>query len=177
MKNIPALSTLLLLALVLNACKKENNKPASTPPDNTSTSTAAPSLVGKWYVVKDSIQAFDLYTPISFQNKLSFGNADYVTFNEDSTGAISSQVAFKALYTDYIKLYINPNEAELPNLNFKYHASLKNNTLQIPNIDALNGIGYSIANLNSTELVLYTQDEIPTIEHDYRFKQYIYFTK
>lgn len=177
MKNIPALSVLFLWALALNACKKENNKPASTLPDNTSTATAAPSLVGKWYVVKDSIQAFDLYTPISFQNKLSFGNTDYVTFNDDSTGAISSQVAFKALYTDYVKLYINPDKTELPNLNFKYHASLKDNTLQIPNIDALNGIGYSIVKLSPNKLVLYTQNEIPTLQHDYRFKQYIYFTK
>jgi hypothetical protein len=177
MKNLPALFVLFLLAFALNACKKENNKPTSTSQDNTSTSTAAASLVGKWYVVKDSIQAFDLYTPIGFPNNLSFSNADYVTFSKDSTGVISSQVAFKALYTDYIKLYINPNEPELPNLNFNYHLSVKDNTLQIPNINALNGIGYSIVKLNSTELVLYTQDEIPTIQHDYRFKQYIYFTK
>ncbi|MDO3625834.1 hypothetical protein [Mucilaginibacter sp. BT774] len=176
MKNTPALSALFFLAFALNACKKENHKPANTTPI-TSVSQTTQSLVGKWYVVKDSIQAFDLYTPISFQNKLSFSNADYVTFGKDSTGVISSQVAFKALYTDYIKLYINPNQTELPNLNFKYYASLKNNTLQIPNIDALNGIGYSIVKLSPTELVLFTQDEIPTPQHDYRFKQYIYFTK
>lgn len=171
MKGKWKLLTAMIVVFILNGCKKDNNQPANM--YSNQTTTIDQTLTGKWFIVKDSIQAFDYNTPMSFTQKLAFSNADYVVFNKDSTGTISSQVAYTALYTDYTRLYINPNEPEIPNLNFKYKFSAKDSTLSIPLINSLNGIGYGITKLDAKNLVLYTEDVITKYPHSYTFKQHI----
>lgn len=185
MKNKALVLIALCSVLVLNACKKDGTKPttpASTASDPTPLTTAQ-LLVGKWLIVKDSVQTFDFKTQISnFQGKLVFGNSDFVEFKENNSGDVSSQVGFDALYIDFGRLVINPGgPGTIPNLNFKYQvspsvASLPP-TLFIPNITPIAGITYSITNLNANSLVLHYETNIAKYPHDYLIKEDIHLSK
>jgi hypothetical protein len=98
---------------LLCACKKDNKKPAT--PISNQQSSANQMLLGKWTIVKDSLQTFDYTTPIVSPQHLVLSGNDFVVFNNDSTATVSSQLGFAALYTDFGKFYINPNApADIP---------------------------------------------------------------
>jgi len=184
MKNKTLILIVIGSVFTLNACKKDSTKsitPAST--SNPTPLTTAQLLVGRWLIVKDSVQTFDFRTPISnFQSKLVFGNSDFVEFKENNSGDVSSQVGFDALYTDFGRLVINPGgPATISNLNFKYQVSPSVATLPptlfIPDITPIAGVTYSITNLDANNLVLHYETNIAKYPHDYIIKEDIYLSK
>ncbi len=193
MKTKLNLLVILSLIFIWSACKKDSVKPAATTGNNQQTSVNQ-SLIGKWFVVKDSVQTFDLYNLIpNIVQTPSFSNNDFVMFNKDSTATISSRAAFSAFYTDYeafntnSKLIINP--VINPNLNLKYNITTQGYTiplsspqlayfLALTNITPLNSlVDYQISLPTPTSMVLQREHEIPTVLHDYRIKEYIYLQK
>lgn len=181
MKNT-LLSIAALLVLFLNACKKDGNKPSAPVTDTPKPLTTAQMLVGKWTIVKDSVQVFDFRTPLTNPQNLVLGKSDFVVFNGDNTATVSSQVGFDALYTDYGKFYINPGEnVKLPNFTFNYQVTPPANelpaTLGIPNLALGVSVGYDISQLNSTSLVLHNENIIAKYPHEYVIKRDIYLSK
>ena len=184
MKTKKILLSALCLMLLASACQKDNSKTtvpvaktpvAKTPSNQSLISTQA--LAGQWFVVKDSIQTVDLNKLLPAMRNLSYSNSDYVVFNSDNSGTISSQNAFNALYTNYPGQFVSDFNQGTPNLNFNYQASTSDNTLSIPKISSNVGIGYNVTMLSATSMLLYTESIIVDSPHQYTFKQYIYLSK
>jgi hypothetical protein len=196
MKRKSLFLAVIFFIFILNACKKDGNQPAPIV-NNTQPKplTTAQLVLGKWFVVKDSVQTLDSNTPIpNVGPQLSFNNGDFVVFNKDSTAAVSSLVAFDAFFTDYgatnvdSKLFVMPNTN--PYLNFKYNVAAEYSiqpvlptdsaktvyTLKMQNNDPI-GVGYGIKISTSNSLVLYHQEVIPTMLHDYTVNEYVYLSR
>ncbi|QEC77569.1 hypothetical protein [Mucilaginibacter ginsenosidivorax] len=187
-----------VLLVCLNSCKKDNSAKPVTGAQGAGTTIASTySLTGKWYITKDSVQTLDLKTAIpNLVAPGKFTQNDFVVFNSDSTAAISNTHAFNAFYTDYeasntdSKLRVNTNI--IPNLGFKYHVSFEGYSitaaasqnlpqqvyaLDAENLVALKSVGYNIYMPSATTMILEHDLEIPTLQHDYRIKEYIYLNK
>jgi hypothetical protein len=173
MKNSVIFFALILLLTVIQACRKTETKPATS----SDISPKVTTLAGKWYFVKDTVEAADFYTPFTFPQAYRLSNLNSMVFNADSTAVISDQVAHDALIMDYTKLYINPNEvaATLPFV-FKYNWISADSTLALIKADGTT-VSYTIKKLTADSLVLYTHTEIAKYPHDYRFAQYIHFSR
>lgn len=144
--------------------------------------TASQLLVGKWLITKDSVQTFDYNTRIADPVKYIPGPADFVVFNKDKSGSVSSSLGFNVLYTDYGRLYINPGgPADVPKYNFSYLVSDdiagSPPTLQIPDISQNNGVTYRITGLSANSMVLHYETNIAKFPHDYIIKEDIYLSK
>jgi len=176
MKTNLILLTLISLLFVIQACKKDGTKP-KTAATTSQPVTITQSLAGKWYFTEDTVKAADSYTPIVFPQVYRLSHLNYIVFNGDSTAVFSDQIAHDALITDYIKLYVNPNEPlESASSLFKFKGSSTDSTLVITKANGTS-IGYAIKKLNADSLVLFTQTEIAKYPHDYRFAQYIHFSR
>ena len=178
-KKSITLAAICSLLLLLNACKKDNknvNAPA-TKATATQPLTTAAAVAGKWFVVKDSIQTSDYDTVLPSMRNISYSTADFVVFNTDNTGAISTQNAYNALYTNYPNQFVNQTVPSAPNLNFNYKVSVADNTLSIPKINSNIGIAYKITMLSATRMLLYTEANVVQAPHEYDFKQFIYLSK
>jgi hypothetical protein len=167
--------SIILPLVFISACNKESAKP-KTPATLNPTPTITQSLAGKWYFVKDTVVATDLYTPITFPQAYRLSHLDYIVFNPDGITELSEQVANDALVTPYTRLYVNPNEflATAPFV-YQYKGSATDSTLVLTKADGSTR-GYAIKKLTADSLVLYTQTEITKYPHDYRFVQYIRFS-
>ncbi|OKS86726.1 hypothetical protein [Mucilaginibacter polytrichastri] len=176
MKNV-ILIMIIALTVVIQGCKKDGSKPQTT--SNISKPvTINQSLSGKWYFVKDTVQATDFNTRIVFpQNYFFIGKFDYIEFTADSTAQINEQIGHDALMTNFIKFYVNPDHPDaFPPFIYKYKASAADSSLLLLNSNNT-GIGYSIKKLTADSMVLYTRTEITEYPHDYRFAQYIRFSR
>jgi hypothetical protein len=181
MKKYILLSGIAFMLFAAIGCKKDGAQPSSTTTTTNKPLTTAEILIGRWTIVKDSVQTFDFQTPIQNPQKLNFSSSDYITFGKDSTATVSSQVGFDALYTDYGKYYINPDEkVQLPNFKFNYAVTQPANlpaTLGIPNLAFAVSVGYEITVINSTSVVLHNQTIITKYPHEYVIKNDIYLSK
>ena len=180
MKNNLIIFSALFVMLFATACTKNTQKPTTDTTTNVSSKTVTlqQSLAGKWYFIKDSVKATDTYTPIQFLQKQSFNKGDYIVFNNNNTGSLSTNVSYDALETNYVKLYINPNAGPIiPTLKFNYQLSSDDSTVLVSNLVESYNRGYVISHINATSMVLTTYTEIPKYPHDYRFVQQLYFSK
>ncbi|WP_428328992.1 hypothetical protein [Mucilaginibacter sp.] len=176
MKAKVILITIFALAYITQGCKKDSAKPKPT------TSISKPltinqSLSGKWYFVKDTVVATDFNTPIVFPQRYSFiGKFDYLEFTADSAAKINEQIGHDAMMTNFIKFYVNPDHPDTyPPYIYKYKASAADSTLSFTGSDASGG--YAIKKLTTDSLVLFIRTEITKYPHDYRFNQYIRFSR
>jgi len=198
MKSIVGLFVAAFFSVILYSCKKDDTpKPATVNAGNNQTPNISEAITGKWFITKDSIQTLDYYTVIpNLVKRQAFGNNDFIVFNKDSTAVISNTAAFNAFYTDYeasnTDSKLRVNTYIIPNLSFKYKIILEgygitSSTSQSPpqavyglgaeNLVALKSVGYGITMPSATNLVLEHDLEIPTLQHDYKIKEYIYLKK
>lgn len=177
MKKSLVLLALIVMMLTIASCKKDSAKPKTTS-SISQPLTINQSLSGKWYFVKDTVLATDFSTPIVFPQRYSFiGKFDYLEFTTDSTANINEQIGHDALMTNFIKFYVNPDHPDsYPPYAYKYKASATDSTLTFTGSDATGSV-YAIKKLTTDSLVLFIRTEITEYPHDYRFNQYIRFSR
>lgn len=178
MKFTLNLTAIILFMLIWSGCKKDAKPKPSTSTTTTTPPTITQSLAGKWYFAKDTVKATDYYTPIVFPQNYSFiGKFDYLEFTADSAAKINEKIGHDALMTNFIKFYVNPDQPETyPPYTYKFKASSADSTVTFTGSDAI-GSSYAIKKLTADSLVLYHRTEITKYPHDYRFAQYVRFSR
>lgn len=188
---------LLPLVSIFTACKKSGVTP-NIVTDSTATRplTINQLLIGKWLVVKDSVQTLDYLTPIQNIGPIfHFNGNDFIVFKADSMASVSSLLAVNALFPQYHAYNTNSElfytAQQIASMDFKYNVLVDyitqpSNPMDKPrnvyavtmqNINPTIGYGFEVVNYSATNLELYHKEEIPTALHDYVINEYIYLEK
>lgn len=186
----------IIFLAFLNSCKKGETKPAQINNNPTLVKNAAPALVGKWLVTKDSIQTYSsgVLVPNLVQPP-SFDSRDFITFNADSTADVSNAATFSAFYTSYQATnatgILSVNNIS-PNLHFNYSVVFEGYSinssasqsgpqpvygLTAKNIVAGLSMGYGITRVSATTIILEHDLELPTTQHDFKIEELVYLSK
>lgn len=187
---------IFLLLIFFGACNKTN----TSTPNPIPLLTNFQQIVGKWYVVKDSLLVYDYSSPLSSPSVLNFNINDYIVFNKDSSITLSSQNAGNGLFAGYYIQSLYPNIQFLPNnLKGLFQISTDDSTFDIRTLrvpinsnitrnyypelliyGALNNgqnVDYGVISLTDSSMILLNAAIALPYPHEYQVEEYIYLHK